>query len=166
MCLRHPHGVDTGVRATSLVAISQWVVRASGRPVGANKSIVGEAVFTHESGIHVDGLLKHPGTYESFDPAELGRERRTVLGKHPGSHAVRAAYQTLGLPLVSVELGPLIDRIRDYAMLAKRAPPRPSCSASTSKRPSPRGPVMKRDDAFVLGTVGAAKSTNRAVFMG
>ena len=37
---------------------------------------VGEAVFTHESGLHVDGLLKDPATYESFDPASVGRDRR------------------------------------------------------------------------------------------
>ncbi len=122
MGLRHVHGTDTGVRSTALVGISQLVARASGRPVAANKSIVGEAVFTHESGIHVDGLLKHPGTYESFDPAELGRERRTVLGKHSGSHAVRVAYQTLGLPVMNLELSPLIERIRIHAMQAKRAP--------------------------------------------
>lgn len=122
MGLRHLAGVDCGVRSTALVAISGLVARASGRPVAANKSIVGDAVFTHESGIHVDGLLKHPGTYEGFDPAELGRERRTVLGKHSGSHAVRVAYQALGLPLVGAELAPLVERIRQHAMGAKRAP--------------------------------------------
>lgn len=122
MGLRHLHGVETGVRSTALVAISGLVARASGRPVAANKSIVGDAVFTHESGIHVDGLLKHPGTYEGFDPAELGRERRTVLGKHSGSAAVRVAYQALGLPLAGDALPPLVERIREHAMLAKRAP--------------------------------------------
>lgn len=122
MGLRHLAGVDCGVRSTALVAISGLVARASGRPVAANKSIVGDAVFTHESGIHVDGLLKHPGTYEGFDPAELGRERRTVLGKHSGSHAVRVAYQALGLPLVGDELAPLVERIRQHAMGVKRAP--------------------------------------------
>lgn len=122
MALRHLHGAETGVHSTSLVAISQLVARAAGRPVAANKSIVGDAVFTHESGIHVDGLLKHPGTYEGFDPAELGRERRTVLGKHSGSHAVQVAYQSLGVPLGKLEVSPLIERIRDHAMQAKRAP--------------------------------------------
>jgi homocitrate synthase NifV len=52
--------------------------------VAAGKSIVGEAVFTHESGIHVDGLLKDRGNYEAFQPEELGREHRLVLGKHSG----------------------------------------------------------------------------------
>ncbi len=122
MALRHLHDQDCGVRTTDLVAISQLVARASGRPVAANKSIVGEAVFTHESGIHVDGLLKHPGNYEGFDPAEVGRERRTVLGKHSGSRAVRVAYQALGLPVIDPQVQPLLDRIRAHATNTKRSP--------------------------------------------
>jgi homocitrate synthase NifV len=122
MGLRHLHGLDCGVRTTDLVAISQLVARASGRPVAANKSIVGEGVFTHESGIHVDGLLKNPGNYEGFDPAEVGRERRTVLGKHSGSRAVRVAYQALGLPVIDPQLQPLLERIRAHATVTKCAP--------------------------------------------
>lgn len=122
MSLRHLHGLDCGVRTTELVAISQLVAQASGRPVAANKSIVGEAVFTHESGIHVDGLLKNPCNYEGFDPAELGRERRTVLGKHSGSRAVRVAYQALGLPLIDPQVPSLLERIRLHAVSTKRSP--------------------------------------------
>ncbi|TAK86738.1 MAG: homocitrate synthase [Aquabacterium sp.] len=122
MALRHLHGLETGVRTTDLVAISQLVARASGRPVAANKSIVGEAVFTHESGIHVDGLLKNPSNYEGFDPAEVGRQRRTVLGKHSGSRAVRSAYQALGLPVIDLQVQPLLERIREHAVHTKRSP--------------------------------------------
>jgi homocitrate synthase NifV len=122
MGLRHLHGIDCGVRTTELVTISHLVADASGRPVAANKSIVGEAVFTHESGIHVDGLLKNPSNYEGFDPAEVGRERRTVLGKHSGSRAVRVAYQALGLPVVDPQLQPLLERIRAHASLTKCSP--------------------------------------------
>lgn len=122
MSLRHLHGLDCGVRTTDLYGISQLVASASGRPVAANKSIVGEAVFTHESGIHVDGLLKNPSNYEGFDPAELGREHRTVLGKHSGSRAVRVAYHALGLPVVDPQVQPLLERIRAHAVRTKRAP--------------------------------------------
>lgn len=123
MGVRHLHGGDTGVATQSLVDISRLVAKASGRPVAFNKSIVGEAVFTHESGIHIDGLLKNPSTYESFDPAELGRERRTVLGKHSGSQAVRMAYGAIGVALNDDSLtGRLLGRIRAHAMDAKREP--------------------------------------------
>ncbi len=123
MGVRHLHHGDTGVDTQALVAISHLVERASGRPVAFNKSIVGEAVFTHESGIHIDGLLKNATTYESFDPSELGRQRRTVLGKHSGSQSVRQAYGALGVALDDGGLtGQLLARIRDHAMRAKQAP--------------------------------------------
>ncbi len=123
MGLRHLHRADAGIHTQALVAISRLVAHASGRQVAFNKSIVGEAVFTHESGIHIDGLLKNAATYESFDPSELGRERRTVLGKHSGSQAVRQAYAALGLALDNDGLvGGLLSRIREHAMQTKQPP--------------------------------------------
>jgi homocitrate synthase NifV len=121
MGVRHLHHGDTGVDTQALVSISGLVARASGRLVAFNKSIVGEAVFTHESGIHIDGLLKNASTYESFDPSELGRQRRTVLGKHSGSQAVRQAYGRLGIVLDDDALtGRVLARIRDHAMRFKQ----------------------------------------------
>lgn len=121
MGVRHLHHAQTGVDTQALVAISCLVARASGRPVAINKSIVGEAVFTHESGIHIDGLLKNASTYESFDPSELGRQRRTVLGKHSGSQAVRQAYGLMGLVLDDEALtARLLARIRVHAMRTKQ----------------------------------------------
>jgi homocitrate synthase NifV len=123
MAVRHLHRAHTGVDTQALVKISQLVAQASGRLVAFNKSIVGEAVFTHESGIHIDGLLKNAATYESFDPAELGRQRRTVLGKHSGSQAVRQAYGAMGIVLDDDSLtGRLLTRIREHAMRAKTEP--------------------------------------------
>jgi homocitrate synthase NifV len=122
MGVRHLLGRDTGVDTTALVGISRLVERASGRPVAVNKSIVGGAVFTHESGIHTDGLAKNSSTYESFDPAELGRERSVVLGKHSGSQGVRQAYNALGVDLSEQHVAPLLTRIRNHAMQYKRPP--------------------------------------------
>lgn len=123
MGVRHLYQSDTGIHTQALVGISHLVERASGRKVAFNKSIVGEAVFTHESGIHIDGLLKNASTYESFDPAELGRQRRTVLGKHSGSQAVRQAYGLIGVALDDDGLtGRLLTRIREHAMQAKQEP--------------------------------------------
>ena len=121
MGVRHLHHADTGVDTRALVPISRLVARASGRAVACNKSIVGEAVFTHESGIHIDGLLKNPSTYESFDPSELGRQRRTVLGKHSGSQAVRHAFSAMGVVLTDDAVtGRVLTRIRQHAMRVKQ----------------------------------------------
>ena len=80
MALRHLYQMDSGVDPLRLPAISELVAAASNRPIPINKSIVGGAVFTHESGIHVDGLMRDPLTYQGIDPAELGRRHSIVLG--------------------------------------------------------------------------------------
>ncbi len=122
MALRHIHGVEAGVDTAALPAISALVARASGRIIAANKSIVGDAVFTHEAGIHVDGLLKHRHNYQAFDPREVGREHHTVLGKHSGSQAIAAAYDLLGIVVSEAEAAEVLRRVRDHAMSAKRSP--------------------------------------------
>lgn len=122
MALRHLHCIETGIDTRQLPELSRLVTLASGRAVASNKSIVGEAVFTHESGIHVDGLLKNPANYEGFSPAEVGRQHRTVLGKHSGSHAVKSAYARLGIVLGNDEARGMLDKIRDYATRNKRTP--------------------------------------------
>ena len=122
MAARHLYALDCGVDTTALPAISQLVARASGRPVAAGKSIVGEAVFTHESGIHVDGLLKDRGNYEAFQPEELGRAHQLVLGKHSGTHGVQYACARLGLALSVDDSRTLLDGIRLHVCATKRAP--------------------------------------------
>jgi homocitrate synthase NifV len=119
------HGYATGVDLTGFPALSEEVARASGRPVPWQKSVVGEGAFTHEAGIHVDGLLKDPATYQGFDPREVGRDHRLVVGKHSGSHGVLAAYARMGLSLSPAEARALLPGIRAFAEQAKRAPAEP-----------------------------------------
>lgn len=122
MALWRIHEVETGVDRLRFPDISQLVSAASGRAVAANKSIVGAAVFTHESGLHVDGLLKDPATYENFDPAQVGRDRQLVLGKHSGSHGVKNAYAKLGIEVKQEEAPQLLKLLRQFANASKRTP--------------------------------------------
>lgn len=122
MGLRHLHGVESGVDTRALMGLSQLVAAAANRPVGAGKCIVGDEVFSHESGIHVDGILKDRRNYECFDPAELGRSHRLVLGKHSGSAGVRAALGKLDLHPPEEAVAPLLQRIRAHAVRTKRRP--------------------------------------------
>ncbi len=122
MAARHLHALDCGIDTTALPAISRLVARASGRPVNAGKSIVGDAVFSHESGIHVDGLLKDRANYEAFRPEELGRAHRLVLGKHSGAHGVHHAYASLGVALDDDQADALLDAIRGHVAATKYAP--------------------------------------------
>ncbi|HYF90431.1 homocitrate synthase [Azospirillum sp.] len=116
------YGLETGVDTRSLGAISDLVEAASNRPVAVNKSIVGDAVFTHEAGIHVDGLLRDRRTYQNFDPAEVGREHRIVLGKHSGTSAVKLAYSQIGEEVDDTAARAILGRVRVFATAAKRAP--------------------------------------------
>lgn len=122
MALRHICDTETGVDMHSCRQLSQLVADASGRRVAANKSIVGEAVFTHESGIHVDGLLKSPLNYEPFDPAEIGMSHSLVLGKHSGASGVIKAYADIGIALSVSEAQTVLSKVREFASLTKHSP--------------------------------------------
>jgi len=122
MALRHLHGHECGIDTRALTSISHLVAHASGRPVAPNKSIVGEGVFTHESGIHVDGLLKHPDNYQGYDPQEVGQSHRIVLGKHSGSRAVQVVYAGLGFELGENEAQAMLPRVRNFVAEHKHAP--------------------------------------------
>ncbi|MEW6132967.1 MAG: homocitrate synthase [Pseudomonadota bacterium] len=120
--MHHLYNIDTGIDSRRFPEISRLVSIASGRPVPANKSIVGEAVFSHEAGIHVDGLMKNPLNYQGLDPADVGRTHKLVLGKHSGSGAVMRAYAGLGIALTEFEARTLLARIRAYAVATKQTP--------------------------------------------
>lgn len=120
--LKKLYGMDTGIDLTHFPDLSKLVATASGRPVPWQKSLVGEGVFTHEAGIHVDGLLKDPDTYQGFDPEEVGRQHKLVVGKHSGAHGIIAAYATMGLNLSQAEARALLPDIRSFAERAKRSP--------------------------------------------
>jgi len=122
VALAHIHNIPTGIAPKLLPEISALVAGASGRPVPVNKSIVGEAIFTHESGIHVSGLLRDPANYQALDPHELGREHRLVLGKHSGVAGVVWAYRELGMAISDAQARAVLTRLRAFSAQHKRSP--------------------------------------------
>jgi len=83
-------GFETGIDLSQLYKTSKIVSRYMGIPIPVNKPIVGKNVFTHESGIHQDGVLKERSTYEVIDPRLVGRDDSVILlGKHSGRHALK-----------------------------------------------------------------------------
>lgn len=122
LALKHLHGLDCGIDTRAIPSVSALVEQASGRQVAWQKSVVGAGVFTHEAGIHVDGLLKYRRNYEGLNPDELGRSHRLVLGKHSGAHMVRTSYQALGIELDDWQSQALLGRIRAFSTRTKRSP--------------------------------------------
>jgi 2-isopropylmalate synthase len=90
-------GYEVGIRFENIKKTSDLVSRLFGIPVPPNKAIVGANAFAHESGIHVHGVLNNPITYEPIDPGMVGVERRIVVGKHSGRHAVEYVMKTMGV---------------------------------------------------------------------
>ncbi|WP_271273223.1 2-isopropylmalate synthase [Aliamphritea hakodatensis] len=90
-------GLHTGIDSTQIVPASRLVSGVTGFPVQPNKAIVGANAFAHESGIHQDGMLKHPETYEIMTADSVGwKTNKMVLGKHSGRNAFRARLEELG----------------------------------------------------------------------
>lgn len=110
---------SVGTVMAALPRLAEVVAAAACRTIPHGQPIVGETAFTHESGIHVSGLLRDPGTYEALDPALFGRERRILLGKHSGSASLRDALQGMDVP--SVALPALLGRLRAHAERVKRS---------------------------------------------
>ena len=124
MALRHAHGIDSDIDLKNFSILSQLVQKASGRPVAWNKSIVGEGAFTHEAGIHVDGLIKDSKNYQSIDPAEVGRTHQIILGKHSGTHSVLRAYGEMGVVIDRQQASFILGQIRSYVTRTKQIPDR------------------------------------------
>ena len=96
---------DTAVRATGLYETSQLLSKLTQEPVQANKAVVGRNAFAHEAGIHQDGVLKDPRTYEIMRPQDVGQPAaRLVLGRHSGRHAVQQRCEALNLAVSHAEL--------------------------------------------------------------
>jgi 2-isopropylmalate synthase len=98
LAVRHAHfGIRTGIRLSEIFPTSQLLARITGTGVAPNKALVGANAFAHEAGIHQDGIIKNPLTYEIISPEAVGvPQRKLVLGKHSGRNAVRARLIELG----------------------------------------------------------------------
>jgi homocitrate synthase NifV len=121
VALKQLYGRDTGVVLSELDKVAAVVASAAVRAIPLNKAIVGEHVFTHESGIHVDGLLKDQRTYQALDPRLLGRSNRIVIGKHSGLAAITSLLAELQLSVSAEEARVVLARVRKHAVEHKGA---------------------------------------------
>src|SRR5690606_7448642 len=98
------YGVKIGINTREIYRVSKLVERHTGMLVPANKAVVGENAFAHESGIHQDGVIKNRATYEIMNAELVGRDAAVlVMGKHSGRRAFRKTLEELGYANVSEE---------------------------------------------------------------
>ncbi|MGP7816682.1 homocitrate synthase [Niallia sp. 01092] len=118
---RHLYNGKLNVNTTHFHKMAEVVSRASGREISDDKPIIGSKVFTHESGIHVDGLLKHSDTYQTFDPMEVGRTHHFILGKHSGLASIVYFLQKEGIHINKQQGQDIIDYVRMLTSETKKA---------------------------------------------
>jgi 2-isopropylmalate synthase len=113
--------IATGVRLEELFPTSRMLTEITGAQVAPNKAVVGANAFAHEAGIHQDGIIKNPLTYEIISPQTVGVPARSlVLGKHSGRNALRVSLRDLGYEPSEAELAECYRRITQLADQSKQ----------------------------------------------
>src|ERR1700746_3761889 len=118
-------GVATNIKLDQLFPSSRMLTEITGAQVAPNKAVVGANAFAHEAGIHQDGIIKNPLTYEIISPETVGVPARLlVLGKHSGRHALRESLKELGYEPSETELAECYRRVTAMADTTKHVRPR------------------------------------------
>jgi 2-isopropylmalate synthase len=114
-------GVATKLKLEELYKSSRLLTEITGAQVAPNKAVVGANAFAHEAGIHQDGIIKNPLTYEIISPEAVGVPSRSlVLGKHSGRHALKESLKELGYEPSDTELAECYRRVTAFADSAKQ----------------------------------------------
>lgn len=111
--LHYLYNQRTDIDLKKLYDLCQKISVAKGITLSPRKPVFGSVVYTHESGIHVDGILKEPATYEFFSPREIGRERTLQIGKHSGTNAVRHLAREKGVELEEEDITAFLETLRE-----------------------------------------------------
>jgi 2-isopropylmalate synthase len=157
---------ETAVQAEQLFPSSQLLSEITGVYVQPHKAIVGRNAFAHEAGIHQDGMIKDPSTYEIIAPQSVGAPRNElVLGKHSGRNALRVRYEKLGFTfdraqldeiyrrfvtladkIKTVEDGNLLELVREVPSRTSTIPDSAAKTAATWMAPISHGDVPAAAD--------------------
>ena len=113
-------GAATNIELSQLFPASRLLTEITGAQVAPNKAVVGANAFAHEAGIHQDGIIKNPLTYEIISPETVGVPSRSlVLGKHSGRNALRTTLKDLGYDATDTELAEVYRRVTALADQSK-----------------------------------------------
>jgi 2-isopropylmalate synthase len=113
MALHMIYKLKTGVNSRLLYSTSRMVATLTGITVQANKAIVGENAFAHESGIHTRGVTVKPLTFEPIKPEVVGRTRKLVAGKLAGTRGIKAELEEISIHPTEEQLKEIVQRVKD-----------------------------------------------------
>lgn len=107
------YGMKTNIVKSKLYETSRLVGNLTKVPVASNKPLVGDNVFTHESGMHVHGTLADTTLYEPMDPGIVGRKRRFAFGKHTGTASVKMALEEQGIQADKEQMSEILAKVKE-----------------------------------------------------
>jgi 2-isopropylmalate synthase len=113
MALHMLYKLKTNVNTRLFYSTSRMVSALTGLQVQANKAIVGENAFAHESGIHTRGVTVKPLTFEPIKPETVGRTRKLVAGKLAGTRGIKAELEEIGIHPSEEQLKEIVQRVKD-----------------------------------------------------
>lgn len=116
MACKHLLNLDTGITPIKMKPLAEFVSVAANRPIAVSKPFLGSNCFAHEAGIHADGIIKDAQNYEPYDPAEMGLERKIVIGKHSGRNTLVHDLEKRGIVLEGEDAVKLLDMVRRAAV--------------------------------------------------
>jgi len=122
MIMESMYRIKTGIRKERLVETSRLISRFSGIARSPIQPVVGENVFSHESGIHSHGVMKCSETFEPgiMTPETVGHRRQLTLGKHVGRHAVRQMLSDVHINPTNPQLDVIVEKVKAIANKGKR----------------------------------------------
>jgi len=107
------YGIKTNIVKEKLYETSRLVRNLTKMPLAPNKPLMGDNAFTHESGMHVHGILADTSLYEPIDPVIIGRKRRFAFGKHTGKASVKMALEEIGIAADEEQMSRILTEVKE-----------------------------------------------------
>lgn len=105
---------------TVMPQLSRLYEKFTGRTISCRKPILGKKIFQVEAGIHADGIMKNPATYEAYDPGWVGQKVELVIGKHSGTKAIRMKLSQMQLPMPDEDrIIMILKRVKSFSSAKK-----------------------------------------------
>lgn len=121
MASKHLLKIDMGIDTRRFREIAEYVARASAREIPAWKPIVGLNCFSHEAGIHADGVMKFLSNYEPYSPEEVGMSRKIIVGKHSGRSTIKQVLNDRGINIDDDTATAILEVVRATSVSLKRS---------------------------------------------
>ena len=120
MSLKHQFNEKRIINAKKLQELVSCVSLAANRPICKSSPIIGENIFSHESGIHVNGMIKSKSAYEAFEPEMVGLHRYFPIGKHSGASTLLYHLNASGIAPIAEKIQVILPLVREIVTNRKK----------------------------------------------